>query len=213
MKKKLAMLLTAAAIGCAMTPALSTEAAWNVDGAGWWYTHPDGSYTTNSWEWVNGAWYHFDGTGYMQTGWQWIDGAWYYMDGSGAMLTGWQVIDGSWYYLNGNGSMAANQWVGNYYVDGGTVCNEGKYLIGNYDVLGGDGCWIPGYMERHSGSQTTMVGGIVTVTEDIPEMDGSRLTVSGICLTDRGICRPAGRMWAALGTICTETVLWRRISG
>lgn len=35
MKKKLAMLLTAAAIGCAMTPALSTEAAWNVDGAGW----------------------------------------------------------------------------------------------------------------------------------------------------------------------------------
>ena len=46
MKKKLAMLLTAAAIGCAMTPALSIEAAWNVDGAGWWYTHQDGSYTT-----------------------------------------------------------------------------------------------------------------------------------------------------------------------
>lgn len=143
MKKKLAMLLTAAAIGCTMTPALSTEAAWNVDGAGWWYTHPDGSYTTNSWEWVNGAWYHFDGTGYMQTGWQWIDGAWYYMDGSGAMLTGWQVIDGFWYYLNGNGSMAANQWVGNYYVDGSGRMAANTW-IGNYYV-GGDGCWIPGY--------------------------------------------------------------------
>ena len=125
MKKKIAMLLTATVIGCMMTPVLATEAAWNVDGAGWWYTHQDGSYTTNGWEWVNGAWYHFDGAGYMQTGWQWIDGA--------------------WYYLSGNGSMAANQWVGNYYVDGSgrMVANT---WIGNYYV-GGDGCWIPGYGE------------------------------------------------------------------
>ena len=29
-------------------------------------------------------------------------------------------------------------------------------------------------MERHSGSQIIMAGGIGTVTEDIPEMDGSQ---------------------------------------
>ena len=78
-----------------MAPALSTEAAWNVDGTGWWYTHEDGGYAVNQWEQVQGTWYHFDGSGHMQTGWQWIDGSWYYMNGSGAMQTGWQVIDGS----------------------------------------------------------------------------------------------------------------------
>lgn len=141
MKKKMIGLV--AALGVMMAPALSTEAAWNVDGAGWWYTHQDGSYTTNNWEWVNGAWYHFDGAGYMQTGWQWIDGCWYYLDGSGAMLTGWQIIDGYWYYLHGNGAMAANQWIGNYYVDGSGRMATNTW-IGNYYV-GADGCWIPGY--------------------------------------------------------------------
>ena len=88
MKKKLAMLLTAAAIGCAMTPALSTEAAWNVDGAGWWYTQQDGSYTTNSWEWVNGSWYHFDGTG--------IYADWLAVDRWGMVLHGWIRCDAYW---------------------------------------------------------------------------------------------------------------------
>ena len=137
------MLLTAAAIGCAMTPALSTEAASDEDGAGWWYTHPDGSYTTNSWEWVNAAWYHFDGHQHYVNRWQWINGAWYYMDGSGAMLTGWQVIDGSWYYLNGNGWMAANQWVGGSFVDGDP---DGWQQIPGLEIAAlAVGCWIPGY--------------------------------------------------------------------
>ena len=103
MKKKMIALL--AAMGVMMAPVLSTEAAWNVDGTGWWYTHEDGGYAVNQWEQVQGTWYHFDGSGYMQTGWQWIDGSWYYLDGSGAMLTGWQWIDGSWYYMNGSGAM------------------------------------------------------------------------------------------------------------
>ena len=41
-------------------------------------------------------------------------------------------------------------------------------------------------MERHSGSQIIMAGGIGTVTEDIPEMDGSSWMVSGICLIGSG---------------------------
>ena len=103
MKKKMITLL--AAMGVMMAPVLSTEAAWNVDGTGWWYTHEDGGYAVNQWEQVQGTWYHFDGSGYMQTGWQWIDGSWYYLDGSGAMLTGWQWINGAWYYMNGSGAM------------------------------------------------------------------------------------------------------------
>ena len=161
MKKKMIALL--AAMGVMMAPVLSTEAAWNVDGTGWWYTHEDGGYAVNQWEQVQGTWYHFDGSGYMQTGWQWIDGSWYYLDGSGAMLTGWQwingawyymngsgamqtgwqVIDESWYYLHGNGAMAADQWIGNYYVDGSGRMAANTW-IGNYYV-GADGCWIPEY--------------------------------------------------------------------
>ena len=66
MKKKMIALL--AAMGVMMAPVLSTEAAWNVDGTGWWYTHEDGGYAVNQWEQVQGSWYHFDGSGYMQTG-------------------------------------------------------------------------------------------------------------------------------------------------
>lgn len=141
MRKKL---IRALIICCIIfAPVLSTQAAWNVDGAGWWYSYEDGGYAVNQWEQINGTWYYFDEAGYMQTGWQFIDGAWYYMDGSGAMLTGWQVIDGSWYYLNGSGAMAANQWIGNYYVDGSGRMATNTW-IGNYYV-GGDGAWIPGY--------------------------------------------------------------------
>ena len=141
MKKKVLIMLTA--FGLVMAPAVSTQAAWNADGNGWWYSHENGGYAANQWEQINGTWYHFDGSGYMQTGWQFIDGAWYYMDGSGAMLIGWQMIDGSWYYLNGSGAMAANQWIGNYYVDGSGRMATNAW-IGSYYV-GGDGAWIPGY--------------------------------------------------------------------
>ena len=121
MKRKILVML--AALGLVMAPAMSTQAAWNADGNGWWYSHEDGGYAANQWEQINGTWYHFDGTGYMQTGWQFIDGAWYYMDGSGAM--------------------AANQWIGNYYVDGSGRMVTNAW-IGSYYV-GGDGAWIPGY--------------------------------------------------------------------
>ena len=46
MKKKMIALL--AAMGVMMAPVLSTEAAWNVDGTGWWYTHEDGGYAAVS---------------------------------------------------------------------------------------------------------------------------------------------------------------------
>ena len=47
----------------------------------WWYKHPDGSYTKNNWEKINGEWYFFDEEGWMVTGWLQspYSGKWYYM--------------------------------------------------------------------------------------------------------------------------------------
>lgn len=96
----------------------------------WWYRHSDGTYTVNSWEYINGKWYHFDINGWMQTGWiildywyylgtdgamvtgwAYIENYWYYFNTLGAMQTGWQEIDGNWYYLMANGKMVAGKWV------------------------------------------------------------------------------------------------------
>ena len=120
MKKKMIALL--AAMGVMMAPVLSTEAAWNVDGTGWWYTHEDGGYAVNQWEQVQGTWYHFDGSGYMQTGWLRLDGEWYYLAGNGAMMTGWQAINGKWYYLGTDGVMYEDTWTPDgFYVNGSGV--------------------------------------------------------------------------------------------
>lgn len=83
---------------------------WVQDSTGWWYRHADGSYTTNGWEYINGAWYYFNGNGYMLTGWQHINGYWYYMDNSGAMKTGWQSVNGNWFRLQEDGTMMENTW-------------------------------------------------------------------------------------------------------
>ena len=83
---------------------------WILDNTGWWYKHKDGTYTTNGWEYINGAWYYFNGNGYMLTGWQHINGYWYYMDNSGAMKTGWQSVNGNWFRLQEDGTMMENTW-------------------------------------------------------------------------------------------------------
>ena len=127
-----------------------TASGWVRSGNRWWYRHSDGSYTKSNWEKIDGKWYYFDpegwmltgwqkiggtwyymnGSGAMLTGWQKIGGTWYYMNGSGAMLTGWQKIDGKWYYMNSSGAMASNTWIGDYYVNGSGVWEEGKSLYG-----------------------------------------------------------------------------------
>lgn len=72
----------------------------------WWYRHPDGSYTTNGWELINGTWYYFDAAGWMVTGWVLSNGKWYYCNASGAMVVNaW--IDGL-YYVGSDGAMLVN---------------------------------------------------------------------------------------------------------
>ena len=100
MKKKLFAMTLATVLlaSCFLGVTMQSEAAsWQANGSRWWYSEDNGSYPANAWRFIDNAWYHFDNWGYMQTG--------------------WQVIDGSWYYFYNNGAMAANQWIGNYFVD------------------------------------------------------------------------------------------------
>lgn len=126
---------------------------WKKSGGRWWYRHPNGSYTRNGWEFIDGSWYHFDRSGWMQTGWLKTGGKWYYLSGSGAMKTGWVKLKGTWYYLkssgamatgwykvgsswywsNSSGAMAANRWVGNYYLKGSGAMATNQW-IGRYHV-------------------------------------------------------------------------------
>ncbi len=94
-----------------------SSGTWVRDVSGWWYKHSNGNCPVNTWKRINSAWYYFKADGYMATGWQLLFGKWYYLGADGAMLTGWQQISGKWYYLYEDGHMAANENIGNYYVD------------------------------------------------------------------------------------------------
>jgi len=134
----------------------------------WWYKHTDGSYTTSSWEKINGKWYYFDAAGWMYTGWLNDNGTWYYLDPvSGAMQTGWILVKGRYYYCNSSGAMQTG-WVYTnskwYYCDetnGDWIDNTGtkmiqeafKYVGGKY-VYGGNslttGVDCSGYVQQIS---------------------------------------------------------------
>ena len=136
------------------------KSKWISTNGKWWYRHPDGSYTKNDFELIDGKWYYFDGNGYMVNGWKQVKNVWYYFDGngmmvtgwkelnktwyyfegSGAMATGWRKINGSYYYFNGSGAMVKSTWVGDYYMDnnGHMVTNT---WVGNY-WCGADGKYV-----------------------------------------------------------------------
>ena len=92
-----------------------------------------------------------------------------------AHAEGWvQEENGSWYYLNQAGEKAKETWIGNYYVD--------EMVSGSKEK----------HRQKMSGSAAVVVGGIVTVTEDIPDQAGNRSTEPGIILTVQDGWRPAG---------------------
>lgn len=136
------------------------KSKWISTNGKWWYRHPDGSYTKNDFELINGKWYYFDGNGYMVNGWKQVKNVWYYFDGSGMMVTGWKELNKTWYYFegsgamatgwrkingydyyfNGSGAMVKSTWVGDYYMDnnGHMVTNT---WVGNY-WCGADGKYV-----------------------------------------------------------------------
>lgn len=69
---------------------------WKSNGEKWWYTHSDGTYTTNGWEEIKGQWYFFDAEGFMQTGWiEWEGNRYYCKDNTGEMLRNTAAPDGT----------------------------------------------------------------------------------------------------------------------
>ena len=85
----------------------STGGQWILDQYGWWYRNPDGSWTSNGWQLINGKYYFFNTSGYMKTGWIYWNNQYYYCGADGAMLTNTTTPDG--YYVN-----SAGVWVSNY---------------------------------------------------------------------------------------------------
>ena len=70
----------------ALEDVLEKSYGWIQDESGlWWYRNPDGSYTKNDWQQIDGRWYHFDDNGWMQTGWLEEGPHWYYLKEDGRM--------------------------------------------------------------------------------------------------------------------------------
>ena len=87
MKKGYFMAALAAAIS--LGSAMTSFAGWQSDANGYWWQNDDGTYPTNTWQWLDG-----NGDGVAEC---------YYFDGNGYMLAntttpdGYQVnIDGAW---------------------------------------------------------------------------------------------------------------------
>ena len=90
MRKKLCLLLMAAAMTCSLS--LTAFAGyWRQDANGWGYVNDDGRYPYNQWQYIDGKWYYFEREGYM------LANAWkqkYYLGPDGAMLTNTTTPDG-----------------------------------------------------------------------------------------------------------------------
>lgn len=79
--------LTAALIASALTLTMamtSFAGQWQENTQGWWYQNDDGSYPTNSWQWIDGRNYYFDSQGYCLMDTVTPDG--YTVDASGAWI-------------------------------------------------------------------------------------------------------------------------------
>ncbi len=72
---------------------------WIKENNVWFYRHPDGELSRDTWESIDGYWYYFDVNGGMLTGWQNINGGIYYFHSGGQMAVGWTRIDQKWYFF------------------------------------------------------------------------------------------------------------------
>ncbi|MCR5213551.1 MAG: hypothetical protein K6E10_03985 [Eubacterium sp.] len=140
-----AMCLSSAAYSFGDVKAAS---GWESDSKGWWYEE-NGWYPVNQWYEIGGYWYFFKEDGYMDYSeyrdgcWLNADGSWntaysgghwesnstgyWYADNSGWYPTStWLWIDGNCYYFKDSGYMAADEWIGDSYVDKNGAYVEGK---------------------------------------------------------------------------------------
>ena len=141
----------------------SKIAKWQISNGRWWYSHADGSYTTNDWENIDGEWYYFDALGYMLSStWvdgryyvkdngkmahsEWIENGKYYVDENGvwdsSKVAKWQISNGRWWYSHADGSYTTNGWES---IDG-----EWYYFDGSGYMA--SSCWIGVYYVKENGT-------------------------------------------------------------
>ena len=90
MKKRYAAVFLAVAM--TMGSAMTSFAGWQSDANGWWWQNEDGSYPSNTWQWIGG-----NGDGVAEC---------YYFDGNGYMLANTTTPDG--YQVNADGAWTVN---------------------------------------------------------------------------------------------------------
>lgn len=101
MKKKLSIGLSVAMI---IAHSMTIYAGdWKKDNIGWWYQNSDGSYTTNSWQWIDG-----NNDGIAES---------YYFDNNGYLVANTITPDG--YQVNENGA-----WILNGLIQSKSISNE-----------------------------------------------------------------------------------------
>lgn len=101
--KKMKVFITSVLLSSALSiTALAGE--WKQDDIGWWYQNDDGSYTTDTWQNIEGKNYLFDANGYMRTGWiHTVSGKWYYLNPTGEMRYDDLTENGITYHFDSNG--------------------------------------------------------------------------------------------------------------
>ena len=112
----------------------SMKTGWQLINGSWYYLNPgNGDMAANQWigiYYVNGSGVWDQGKTKDLIGWIQSGNRWWYRHADGSYTRNdWELINGSWYYFDNAGWMLANQWIGNYYVDG-----SGKWIPGKTKV-------------------------------------------------------------------------------
>ena len=101
MRKGFIKVLTATALLSLLASSTVFAGQWKSDNNGWWYQNDDGSYPTNTWQWIDGKSYCFDSNGNMYANTTTPDG--YTVNGDGQ----W-VVDGVVQTQNANNATATS---------------------------------------------------------------------------------------------------------
>ena len=124
----------------------SMKTGWQLINGSWYYLNPgNGDMAANQWigiYYVNGSGVWDQGKtkdliGWIQSGNRW----WYRHADGGYTRNAWELINGSWYYFDNAGWMLANQWIGNYYVDGSGKWIPGKTKVTAQWIQSGNRWW------------------------------------------------------------------------
>ena len=124
----------------------SMKTGWQLINGSWYYLNPvNGDMAANQWigiYYVNGSGVWDQGKTKDLIGWIQSGNRWWYRHADGSYTRNdWELINGSWYYFDNAGWMLANQWIGNYYVDGSGKWIPGKTKVTAQWIQSGNRWW------------------------------------------------------------------------